>query len=91
MNRDTRGYAAYKVGDHVRRHEAWGLGVYHVFKHAPVVADRAIEAPRGPGIKLRRMFTVRLAGGQAGSDIAHILNDKPGVPHPNVGIMATLD
>ena len=32
----VRGFASYKVGDAVKTHEAWGLGVYCVFVSAPV-------------------------------------------------------
>ena len=60
---------SYKVADHVREHEAWGLGVYCVFTDAPVIADTAIEAPEVPGVKIRNMITIRLAG-VPGSGIA---------------------
>ena len=70
----VRGYASYKVADHVRSHEAWGLGVYCVFKDAPIIADTAIEAPtHNPGVKLHHMVTVRLSG-QPGSGIMHVIN-----------------
>jgi len=39
------GYASYKVADHVKTHEAWGLGIYNVFYQAPVIVDNAIETP----------------------------------------------
>jgi hypothetical protein len=71
----VRGYASYKVGDGVRTHEGWGLGVYCVFYAGPIVGDRAIEAPRVPGVKLHHMVTVRLAG-QPDSGIAHVCNGE---------------
>jgi len=40
---ETYGYASYKVGDHVKFHQAWGLGIYNVFYDAPVIVDQAIE------------------------------------------------
>jgi hypothetical protein len=83
------GYASYKVGAHVRTHEAHGLGVYHYFKDAPVVADRAIEAPDRPGIQLRHLLTFRLDGGKPGSGIRHVLNDRGG--EVIVSRKATLD
>jgi len=89
MDGTSRGYAAYKVGPDVQRHQAIGLGTYHVFKRAPIVADRAIEAPDRPGISLRRMFIVRLQGGQPGSDIVNVVNNRPGTPHGP--IMMVLD
>ena len=39
------GYASYKVADNVKKHNAWGLGIYCVFYAAPVVAENAIETP----------------------------------------------
>jgi hypothetical protein len=83
------GYASYKVGTKVRAHEAHALGVYHYFRDAAVVADRAIEAPDGPGIRLRHLFTFRLDGGKPGSGIRHVLNDQGG--EVIVGRKATLD
>lgn len=91
MDGASSGYAAYKVGPEVRRHHAVGLGVYHIFKDCPLVADRAIEAPSGPGIGLRRMFTVRLGGGFEESRISRVLNDRAGTPHPRIDIMDTID
>jgi hypothetical protein len=69
------GFASYKVADNVTTHEAWGLGVYHVFKKAPVIAHSAIETPTGPGIKMHNMMTFRLGGGKPGSGIRHVIND----------------
>jgi hypothetical protein len=57
-----RGYASYKVADKVASHEAWGLGVYCVFKAGPIVADTAIEAPDTDGVKLQHLIAVRLSG-----------------------------
>jgi len=39
------GYASYKVSDNVRKHAAWGIGIYNVFYDAPVIVDNAIETP----------------------------------------------
>ena len=72
------GFASYKVGEKVKTHEAWGLGVYHVFKKAAVVADNAIETSAGPGIKMHHMLTFRLGGGKPGSGIRHVINGKGG-------------
>jgi hypothetical protein len=72
------GYASYKVGGNVRTHEAWGLGVYHVFFKAPVVAANAIEAPESPDIRLHHMLTFRLGGGKPGSGIRNVANNRGG-------------
>ncbi|MGK5730367.1 coagulation factor 5/8 type domain-containing protein [Streptomyces sp. URMC 124] len=57
------GYPAYRVAPSVTRHEAWGLGSYCTFKAAPgLVADRAFEAPRRPGVRLHSLVAVSLDG-----------------------------
>lgn len=71
----VRGFASYKVGKDVKEHEAWGLGVYCVFRGAPVIADTAIEAPDVPGVRFHHMITVRLEGLE-GSGIGHVLNGR---------------
>jgi len=70
----TVGYASYKVADHVSDHEAWGLGIYCVFRAAPIIAQTAIEAPEADGVKLRHMVTIRLSG-QPDSGIRRIVNN----------------
>ena len=70
------GYASYKVGDAVKTHEAWGLGVYAVFYAAPVVSENAIETPAAPGVKMHHMITLRLGGGKPGSGIKHVINGQ---------------
>jgi hypothetical protein len=62
----------------VQAHEAWGVGVYHFFRDAAVVADAGIEAPERPGIQLHHLLTFRLWGGKKGSGIRHVLNDRGG-------------
>ncbi|MGN9805577.1 adenylyl cyclase [Micromonospora sp. L32] len=58
-----RGWASYKVGDRVREHEAWGLGVYSYFNQGvDIRCDRGIEAPRRPGVRFHNMVTVFLDG-----------------------------
>jgi hypothetical protein len=69
------GYASYKVADHVKTHEAWGLGVYCVFRHSPIVAENAIETPQVPGVKMHHMITLRL-NAKNGSGINHVINGK---------------
>lgn len=69
------GYASYKVADTVRTHEAWGLGVYHVFRRPGILCESAIEAPNAPGIKMHHMLTFRLGGGQRGTGINHVISD----------------
>ncbi len=56
----VNGWASYKVADSVTTHEAWGLGIYSVFRHPNVNLSRAIEVPRAPGVKFHHMITVAL-------------------------------
>jgi hypothetical protein len=54
------GWASYKVADGVTRHEAWGLGIYSVFRWPNVNLSRAIEVPDKPGVRFHHMITVAL-------------------------------
>ena len=56
----VNGWASYKVADNVTTHEAWGLGIYSVFRHPNVVLTRAIEVPKAPGVRFHHMITVAL-------------------------------
>jgi hypothetical protein len=73
---DGRGYAGYKVADHVKTHAAYGLGIYCYFRRTPVVAHTAIEAPEAPGVQFQNVIVVRLGHSQAESGIRHTLNDR---------------
>nr|WP_294170172.1 adenylyl cyclase [uncultured Sphingomonas sp.] len=69
----TRGWAAYKVADHVREHHAVGLGVYANFTADPsIVLENAVEAPRRPGVRFDHVTTISLGGGKG--TIAHLVN-----------------
>jgi len=76
MNGTANGYASYKVADTVKKHEAWGLGVYSVFNVFDGVLDNAIEVPTGDGVdvKLHGMVTFGLAKGI----IDNVINDVGG-------------
>jgi hypothetical protein len=56
----VNGWASYKVAGKVTSHEAWGLGVYSVFRHPDIVLSRAIETPRAPGVRFHHMITIAL-------------------------------
>jgi len=71
----TDGWASYKVAASVTSHEAWGLGVYSVFRHPDIVLTRAIEVPKAPGIRFHDMITVCL--GRNGG-IENVINDAGG-------------
>jgi len=68
----VNGFAAYKVANTVTSHEAWGLGIYSVFRF-PVVCENAIETPTAPDVALHHMIAVWITGA-AGSSITHIIN-----------------
>nr|WP_246102548.1 coagulation factor 5/8 type domain-containing protein [Streptomyces piniterrae] len=84
MNGDTRGYAAYKVADHVRNHEAWGLGSYCFFNaNRDVAAEHAFEVPDTPGVRFHDMVTVSLGGT---GTIHHIINGTGGPSNANSNV-----
>jgi hypothetical protein len=67
------GFAAYKVGDDVKTHEAWGMGSYCFFNVGPDIhAARAFEVPVTPGVKLHDILSVFL---NANGGIDHVVND----------------
>jgi len=71
----VKGWASYKVAPNVTTHEAWGLGIYSVFRQREVTLTRAIEVPTSPNVKLHNMITVRLGNN---GEFANIVNDKGG-------------
>jgi hypothetical protein len=79
----VNGWASYKVADGVTSHEAWGLGVYSVFRHPDVVLTRAIETPKSPDVRFHDMITVAL--GDHGA-ISHVIDDagEATAMHPRV-------
>ena len=76
-----RGWAAYKVADHVREHRAIGMGVYANFTTDPsIVLDSAVEVPDTPGVVIENVTTVSLGKGQG--TIAHLVNDRGQAARP---------
>jgi hypothetical protein len=71
----TNGWASYKVADSVTDHQAWGLGIYSVFRHPNVVLTRAIEVPRAPGVRFQHMITVAL---DDKGEISNVIDDEGG-------------
>ena len=69
------GWASYKVADQVTSHEAWGLGVYSVFRHPNVTLTRAIEVPVNHHVRFHSMITVALDNL---GEISNVINDKGG-------------
>jgi hypothetical protein len=76
----TLGYPSYKVADNVKTHEAWGLGIYSVFRNE-ITASCAIQVPANvPGVKIHHMVTKKLADGT----LTHVINDTGGVASAEV-------
>ncbi|SHM08893.1 adenylyl cyclase [Actinacidiphila paucisporea] len=72
----TKGYASYKVGDHVRDHLAWGLGSYCFFNlNADIYTDRTYEVPDTPGVVFTDLMTVCL-NGPGGGGMLHCINNS---------------
>lgn len=69
----TNGWASYKVADGVITHEAWGLGIYSVFRQREVNLTRAIEAPQKAGVRFHHMITVALGNN---GEITHVVNNS---------------
>ncbi|HEV7654457.1 MAG TPA: glycosyl hydrolase family 28-related protein [Mycobacteriales bacterium] len=66
------GFAAYKVLDSVRTHEAWGLGSYIFTNVNPALhSTNAFEVPNRPGIAMHDLLTISL--NKAGT-IDHVIN-----------------
>jgi len=69
------GWAAYKVSDRVRTHEAWGLGSYIYTNVNPSLhATQSFEVPDRPGVVMHDLTTVAL-NTNAGT-IDHVINGK---------------
>ncbi|MFI8191492.1 coagulation factor 5/8 type domain-containing protein [Streptomyces sp. NPDC085946] len=63
QNGPLKGYAAYKVGDHVTTHEGWGLGSYCYYNVDPtIVQHHGFAAPVRPGVRFHHLLVVSLGG-----------------------------
>jgi hypothetical protein len=77
----TNGWASYKVADRVTSHEAWGLGIYSVFRNRGVTLTRAIEVPANPNVRFHNIITVRLGNN---GEISNVINNTGGAAAGNV-------
>jgi len=66
------GYAGYAVSSSVTSHHAIGLGVYSLFKAAPIVETSAITVPNVTGVLVTDAMTWQIGGN---GSITHIVND----------------
>jgi hypothetical protein len=89
---NRNGWAAYRVADRVKKHEAWGVGVYSVFNRTKefVLLENGIVTPLKGDITIHYPFTVNLSNN---GGIEHIINGLGG-PHTSkdsrVGSLQTL-
>ncbi len=63
-NGTVKGYAAYKVADHVQYHEASMLGIYDVFVNtngAEIAIDNSIETPNSSGVTIHNACNVNIS------------------------------
>ena len=73
QNYGDRGFVAYRVGDHVQNHEAWGIGAYSFFRDFQVNVESGIRTPQRSGIKFTNSLSVFLNGN---GGINHVINDQ---------------
>lgn len=85
MGQSYKGYASYKVADHVQNHTAYGLGVYYVARKGndenprTFTLDHAIELPSNAGIRVEHMGIANFAtfgDKKTNGGITHIVNDR---------------
>ena len=69
----VNGYASYEVASSVTSHQAYGLGIYGVFKTANVKCFNTIETPTNQQVNVHDMINVLITA-QTGSEMNHIIN-----------------
>jgi hypothetical protein len=71
MHDGINGWAAYKVGDRVKRHHLYGGGAYVFNRNNPSIhTENGFEVPQTPGVQLHHIMTVNLGAGT----IDHVVN-----------------
>ncbi|BEL07985.1 RICIN domain-containing protein [Actinoplanes sichuanensis] len=71
MNGSVEGYAGYKVGNKVKKHQLYGGGVYVFNQNNPSIhTENGFEVPNTPGVKLKHIMTVNLSAGI----VDHVVN-----------------
>jgi hypothetical protein len=78
----VNGWASYKVADGVTNHEAWGLGIYAVFRNPGVFLTRAIESPGHANVRFHHIITVSIT---ENGEISNVINRTGGSTQPRVG------
>ncbi|MGL1933675.1 MAG: coagulation factor 5/8 type domain-containing protein [Fibrobacterales bacterium] len=80
MNGAVPGYPAYKVGDGVTEHEAYGLGMYSFFYNEVRMAN-AVETPEVSGMHIEDIVTVTFS--DAGGGMENVVNNQGGPTNNN--------
>ena len=86
----VNGYAAYKVANTVKIHDAWGLGSYIFTNIDPTLhATQSFEVPKTPGVVMHDLTTVAL-NSNAGT-IDHVIDGQgPAATSANTGHAQTV-
>lgn len=66
------GYAAYKVGDNVKTHSAYGLGIYDVL-HNDIMLENSVEVPEREGINMHHIVNTSFIPGDK-KGFNHVVN-----------------
>jgi len=83
-NGGTNGYASYKVGDQVKKHQVWGIGIYCFFD-IPIVIDQAIETPAAVENGFYHKVLVMLGWNKSTKTVVKsVINGKGGELNTNI-------
>lgn len=66
------GFASYYVAPEVKHHEAWGLGIYSVFRTAEVDEHCVMEVPETPEVKVHNICAIYIS---CNPGISHVINN----------------
>ena len=80
-----KGFVGYRVASNVKKHDAWGVGVYCFFEAHNVTSTSGIACPPALESSFTNSLIVKLNGN---GGIKHVINDKGG---PAVGNVTTVD
>lgn len=70
----VNGFASIRIADTVKKHEAWGLGIYLYNRDAEVELRSAMEAPGdAEDIRIHNICTVMITGNPG---MSHIVNEE---------------
>ncbi|MBP5318500.1 MAG: hypothetical protein J6Y77_03765, partial [Paludibacteraceae bacterium] len=88
----VKGYASYKVGDHVKEHYASMMGIYDVFTKtggAEIVAENSIEVPQRTGVHIHHACNFGIS--RHGGGFNYVINGQVPSSHFKKGRWYILD